>query len=83
MSHLRQITVWVDEPEPGHLHFHWVLHESTEDASVWVDLVSSEQPYETWSAAFEDGCVELFKLAPDDRIGPRMPGEDEDAAPFG
>jgi hypothetical protein len=70
MRHLRHITVWVDEPEPG--HFHWVLHESTEDASVWVDLVSSKQPYETWSAAFEDGRVELFKLARDERIGPRM-----------
>ena len=34
MTHLRHIAVWVDEPDPG--HFHWVIHESTEDGSVWV-----------------------------------------------
>jgi len=27
MTHLRHITVFVDEPDPA--HFHWVLHEST------------------------------------------------------
>lgn len=36
MSHLRHLSILVDEPEPG--HFYWVLHASTEDASVWVDI---------------------------------------------
>jgi hypothetical protein len=33
--------------------------------------------------AFDSGCVELFKLVPDERHGPRTIGEDEDTAPVG
>ena len=76
MTHLRRITVFVDEPVHG--RFHWVLHElheSIEDASIWKDILSSEESYETWADAFEAGCLELFKLAPDERIGPQTFGE--------
>ncbi|MDR6860541.1 hypothetical protein [Variovorax guangxiensis] len=81
MSHLRHLSVWVDQPDPG--HFFWVLHESAENASVWVDIESSEQSFPSWTDAFEAGAVALFQLAPDERSGPRAPGEDEDAAPVG
>ena len=46
MTHLRHITVFVDEPDPG--HFHWVLHESTEDGSVWIDIDSSVLSFPSW-----------------------------------
>ena len=81
MTHLRHITVFVDEPDPG--NFHWVLHESSEDASVWVDVDSSVLSFPTWMEAFDAGSVELFKLVPDERSGPRALGEDEDVNPVG
>lgn len=81
MPHLRHLSVWVDEPEPG--HFFWVLHESTEDANVWVDIKCSEEPSLSWMGAFDAGCVALFKLVTDERLGPRAPGKDEDTAPVG
>jgi hypothetical protein len=81
MSHLRHVSIFIDEPEAG--HFHWVLHESTEDASVWVDLEASMESFPSWSDAFDAGCVALYKLAPDERVGPRAAGEDEDASPVG
>jgi len=81
MTHLRHITVFVDEPDPG--HFHWVLHESTEDGSVWIDIDSSVLSFPSWMEAFDAGCVELFKLGRDERRGPRAIGEGEDADPVG
>ncbi|RYH53424.1 MAG: hypothetical protein EON54_13700 [Alcaligenaceae bacterium] len=81
MSHLRHVSVFVDEPDHG--HFHWVLHESTEDASVWLDIESSEQSFATWAAAWEHGVIALQRLVGDPTRGPRAPGEDEDAAPVG
>ncbi|RYH40008.1 MAG: hypothetical protein EON54_18605 [Alcaligenaceae bacterium] len=81
MTHLRRIAVFIDEPEPG--HFHWVVHESTEDASVWLDLASSDESYPMWIDAWDAGNVALLKLVPDERVGPRAPGEDEDASPVG
>jgi hypothetical protein len=81
MGHLRHVSVFVDEPDPG--HFYWVLHESTEDGSVWIDIESSAGPFLSWMDAFDAGCVALFALVPDELKGPRAPGEDEDAAPVG
>ena len=81
MSHLRRLAVFVDEVEHGALH--WVLHESTEDASVWTDLKASEQSFPTWVEAYDTGIVKLMKLVHDERFGPRAQGEDEDAAPVG
>ena len=81
MTHLRHITVFVDEPDPG--HFHWVLHESSDDASVWTDVESSVESFPSWIEAFDAGYVELFKLVADERTGPRSIGEDEDADPVG
>ena len=81
MTHLRHIAVFVDEPDPG--HFHWVLHESTDDASAWLDIQSSVNSFPSWLEAFDAGCVELFKLVPDDRTGPRTSGEGAKADPVG
>ncbi|MEJ8852173.1 hypothetical protein [Variovorax rhizosphaerae] len=39
--------------------------------------------FTSWTEAFEAGTVELYRLAVDERTGPRAPGEDEDAAPVG
>ena len=76
MTHLRHITVFVDEPDRS---LHWVLHESTEDASVWVDIESSIDSFPSWRNAFDTGCAELLELVSDERAGPRVVGEDEDA----
>ncbi|MDM0116441.1 hypothetical protein QTI66_30300 [Variovorax sp. J22R133] len=81
MSHLRRVSVYVDEPEPG--RFYWVLHESTADPTVWIEFATSEEPFDMWLDAFDAGTVELMQLVYDERIGPRAPGEDEDAAPVG
>jgi hypothetical protein len=81
MSRLRRIAVFVEEVEPG--HFHWVLHEQGDDASEWVELSASPMAYDLWLDAFEDGCVELKRMVRDENIGPRSPGEDEDAPPVG
>ena len=81
MPHLRHLSVWVDEPDPG--HFFWVLHESTEDASVWVDIESSPESFLSWTDAFEAGTVALYRMVPDERTGPRASGEDEDSDPVG
>ncbi|MEJ8852444.1 hypothetical protein [Variovorax rhizosphaerae] len=39
MSHLRHLSVFVDEPGPG--HYFWVLHESTEDGSASPSIASA------------------------------------------
>ena len=81
MSHLRHISVFVDGSNPG--HFHWVLHESREDATVWTEVEASVDSFTSWMDAFDAGCVALFKLVPDERIGSRAQGEDENAASVG
>jgi len=81
MTRLRRISFFVDEPVAG--AFHWVLHEATEDASVWGEVEASSVSYSTWIDAFDAGNVVLMRLVDDERIGPRSLGEDEDTAPVG
>ncbi|RYE41143.1 MAG: hypothetical protein EOP24_38115 [Hyphomicrobiales bacterium] len=81
MNHLRRLSVFVDEPKQG--NFHWVLHESAEDASVWMDVASSDESFPMWIDAWDAGNVALLKLVDDERVGPRAPGEDEETAPMG
>ncbi|MGJ7506556.1 hypothetical protein [Variovorax sp. GT1P44] len=80
-TQLRRIAITVDEPEPG--KFYWLLVESREDASVWEALAAADEPSATWGDAFDAGCVALCKLVPDERVGPRAVGENEDADPVG
>lgn len=79
-THLRHISLSVDEPDPG--HFHWILMESTEDAAIWSELRASDQSYEFYSQALRAGLAELEKLG-SAKFGPRSAGEDEDASPVG
>ena len=81
MSRLRHVSVSIDEPDDG--HFHWVLHESAQNASVWIDIASSAEAFPSWMDAFDAGNVALLKLVIDERIGPRAPGANDDAAPGG
>ncbi|PNG49202.1 MULTISPECIES: hypothetical protein [unclassified Variovorax] len=79
-DHLRSIAVTVDEPDPG--VFHWVLIESTEDASVYQELEASEGSYDSWTHALRQGTERLMALAKESPMaGPRASGEDEDADP--
>ena len=65
------------------LYLAHLLHEQGDDASEWVDVSASPMAYDLWLDAFEDGCVELKRMVRDENIGPRSPGEDEDAPPVG
>jgi len=79
--HLRRLAVFVDEPDPG--CYYWVLIESLHDASVWEDVQSSDESFDTWQAAHEAGNAELLKLVADPDKGPLAAGEDENASPVG
>ncbi|ADU36965.1 hypothetical protein [Variovorax paradoxus] len=68
MSHIRRISVHVDEPDPG--HFYWVLMEEGDDASQWVELQSAEEGFDMWLDALQAGMWALEKLAEDERVGP-------------
>ena len=81
MGHIRRISVHVDEPDPG--HFYWMLMEEGDDASQWVELQSADEGYDMWIDALQAGMWALEKLAKDERIGPRIEGDDEDSAPVG
>jgi hypothetical protein len=81
MSGIRRIAIHVDEPNPG--HYFWVLTEEGSDASQWERLESADEPYDTWLDALQAGVRALEGYAPDERIGPRIPSDDEDADPVG
>lgn len=80
-NHLRRLTVFVDEPDPG--TFYWVLIESTDDAAVWSDVKASDESFDTWIQAWHEGSSQLMKLVKNQDIGPRASGEDENADPVG
>ena len=80
-DYLRTISVHVDEQDPG--SFFWVLMESTDDATIFIDFASAEAPEDTWEAALDAGVAALKALAPNPVIGPRGDVEDEDADPVG
>ncbi len=44
MSHIRRLSVHIDEPEPG--HFYWVLMEDGDDTSEWRELDSADEGYD-------------------------------------
>lgn len=78
-DHLRNIALSVDEPDPG--VFHWVLMESTEDATVFGELDASEESFPSYQLALRAGVAALERLTQDLQTGPRAPGEGEDASP--
>lgn len=79
--HLRRLTVFIDEPDPG--QYYWVLIESKHDASVWEDVVAAEESAGTWREAWDAGSAALLAMVQDQRRGPRVSGEDENASPVG
>lgn len=81
MDHLRRLSVFIDEPDPG--VFHWVIIESTEDASVWEDVEASMESFPTWQKAWAAGVQALMAYVADPSVGPRAQGEDESADPVG
>ncbi|BEP42278.1 hypothetical protein [Variovorax sp. V15] len=81
MTHVRRISVHVDEPDPG--HFYWVLMEEGDDASQWLELQSAEEGYDMWIDALQAGMWALERLAEDERIGPRIDRDDEGSSPVG
>ena len=78
-DHLRNIALSVGEPDPG--VFHWVLRESTEDATVFGELEEAVESFPSYQLALRAGVAALERLAQDLKTGPRAPGEDEDASP--
>ncbi len=81
-TQIRRISLHVDEPDPG--SFYWVLMEEGDDPSQWRDLEAAEGPLDMWLDALQAGMKALLRYSPDERIGPRQEGEeDEDSAPVG
>ena len=80
-DHLRRLTVFVDEPDPG--EFYWVLIESTGDATVWEEAITADGPAATWVQALDAGIDRLKTMTLDLAVGPRALGEDENASPVG
>lgn len=81
MSHIRRISVHVDEPEPG--QFYWVLMEEGDDASQWHEVETAGEGCSAWLQALQAGNTALLRLAPDPQVGPREDGDDEDTSPVG
>ena len=69
MTPLRCISIYVDEAEFG--HFGWFLLERGVDGGAWAGIGSSPEAFDSWVDAFDAGCVELFRLTDDERVGPR------------
>jgi hypothetical protein len=58
--------------------------EEGDDASEWRELESADEGYDMWLDALQAGTKTLLGCPPDERIGPREVGcDDEDAAPVG
>jgi hypothetical protein len=65
MNRLRDISLSVEEQEPG--HFYWVLMESSGD-DLWSELASAEDSVSSWACAFHAGCLALGILVPQGTI---------------
>lgn len=81
MHRLRKIAVTVDEPLPG--HFFWILLEARGGTDAWEVLTEAPLSSPRWSDAFNDGWAAMDRLVSDGALGPRSPGDDEDADPVG
>ena len=57
MTNQRHNTVLVDEPTPG--RFRWMVYESNEDVTAWIEVKSSAGYFATWREAFEAGWTAL------------------------
>ena len=76
----RRLAVFVDNPRPN--AFLWLVIESTEDPSVWLDLETGDDTFSSWIEAFEAGNDALLAYVDDQDSGPlasRESDADEDA----
>lgn len=80
-THLRHLAVYVDEPEPN--NFYWVMIESHDDLTAWVEVDSASSGFLTWIDAHQAGNLALLARIDDRQSGPRVDGEDESASPVG
>lgn len=70
MAPLRNITIGVIEPAPG--HFVWQLREAkTPNFESWTLIKEAREGKLEWLDAFNDGFDEVLLLAQDGRSGPR------------
>ena len=85
-AQLRQIAVYVDEPEPG-MYF-WTILEKFEDTETWEIIDSSIEATSTWLDAYEVGQDSLLLRVINFHTGPRrklecsLPPSNDDARPF-
>jgi hypothetical protein len=79
LPRLRHVSVFVDETKPG--HYHRVLHEATEDITVWFNIETSRQPFSTWAAAWKSGLLALHRHIGDPLRGPRVGDDSEGESP--
>ena len=64
----RRLAVFVDNPRPN--AFLWLVIESTEDPSVWLDLETGDDTFSSWIEAFQAGNDALLAYVDDENTGP-------------
>ena len=64
----RRLAVFVDNPRPH--AFLWMVIESTEDPSVWLDLETGDDTFSSWIEAFQAGNDALLAYVDDKDTGP-------------
>lgn len=76
---LRHLALSIDEPEPG--LYHWMILESEDAMKTWFVLEASDDAYDTFGEAWDDGAAQLRDMG-DLQHGPRADEvEDEGADP--
>lgn len=79
MTPLRHLALSVDEPEPG--VYRWLVLESDDAMKTWFVLEAADDPFDTFSDAWDDGAAQLRDMG-DAQHGPRAEEhEDEGADP--
>ena len=74
---LRHLALSIDEPEPG--LFHWMVLESEDAMKTWYVLGASDDAYDSFGEAWDDGASELRGMG-DAQYGPRAEAEEDEAA---
>lgn len=74
---LRHLALSVDEPEPG--LFHWMILESEDALKTWFVQEASDDAYDSFAEAWEDGAAALRSMG-DAQRGPRAEALEDEAA---
>ena len=81
MTYLRNISLSVDESDPG--CFYWVLMESVEDSTIFKELSVAQESSPTYENALNAGVIALKALSENLTVGPQALGENENNNPVG